>query len=510
MKLNFTRVVLFLLWICNSIPAKAAVFVVSNTNDSGPGSLRAAILNSNVTGPGPNSINCPLTGTITLASNLPAIDIAVAVNGPASGILEITKTGFSGTLFYTNNSLKPPIVLNDLTFFNLYLTGVVYNQGGITINRCIFRNNNSCHLIANAANSIISNCSFYANTDCICIFFPAAGFATSISNKFNNCSFYNNTSVSSFATSCINSGGAPFILTNCTFANNSSGSGAAVYMTAISNGKSSAINCTFYGNAALNGAGGAIFTNALRALRLENCILVGNTATTTGPDMNGNDSSLYGHNIIGNTGGILFRGSVAGNITGVAPGVVLNTTINNNGGLTKTLALVAASPAIDGSSPILAPPNDQRFYTRVGNADIGAYEYGSNTPLPVQLLSFDGKYVDNNIKLDWKTAVEIYADKFIIEKSSDALSWQVISTVNAKGNTGENNGYVYIDNTISSEINYYRLLQQDQDGKVNALKILAVRVNSKNQWIIYPTLIHNRKFYILATQNTDRPLMLTI
>jgi hypothetical protein len=49
-----------------------------------------------------------------------------------------------------------------------------------------------------------------------------------------------------------------------------------------------------------------------------------------------------------------------------------------NGGLTKTIALVAGSPAINAALSAKAPKVDQRGFLRVGAPDIGAYEYGAD------------------------------------------------------------------------------------------------------------------------------------
>ena len=65
-----------------------ATFTVSNLNDSGAGSLRAAIEASNAAPPGEaNTISFTVSGTIVLASNLPAI------TNPTSIIAGSTDTG---------------------------------------------------------------------------------------------------------------------------------------------------------------------------------------------------------------------------------------------------------------------------------------------------------------------------------------------------------------------------------------------------------------------------------
>lgn len=67
---------------CLATSAQAADFIVSNTNDSGPGSLRQAIVNSNTAG-GSNTITFSTSGTVTLASELPPItsNVSIAANG---------------------------------------------------------------------------------------------------------------------------------------------------------------------------------------------------------------------------------------------------------------------------------------------------------------------------------------------------------------------------------------------------------------------------------------------
>lgn len=71
--------------------ATAASFTVANTEDSGTGSLRAAILASNdpaVT----DTITITATGTIALEAALPAVSDDVTITGPGAGSLTITRS----------------------------------------------------------------------------------------------------------------------------------------------------------------------------------------------------------------------------------------------------------------------------------------------------------------------------------------------------------------------------------------------------------------------------------
>jgi hypothetical protein len=118
------------------------------------------------------------------------------------------------------------------------------------------------------------------------------------------------------------------------------------------------------------------------SFRSQNTIIAGNSATTV-PDISGNLGSL-GHDLIGNTQG----GS------GFDPTDLLNVNpllgpLQDNGGPTKTMALLPGSPAIDAGDNTGAPDWDQRGpgYPRIvaGTIDIGAFEVqiGAATHLAV-------------------------------------------------------------------------------------------------------------------------------
>src|SRR5437867_1674124 len=76
--------VLIFLWLLLSPPAEAALLTVTNTEDSGPGSLRQALLDANNT-PGPDNIHFSIPGpgphTITPETDLPAISGPVTIDG---------------------------------------------------------------------------------------------------------------------------------------------------------------------------------------------------------------------------------------------------------------------------------------------------------------------------------------------------------------------------------------------------------------------------------------------
>lgn len=83
-----------------------STFTVSNLNDSGAGSFRAALTEANAT-PGRDTVDFSVSGTISLASALPAITDSVDIDGTTpspflfkqSPVVEIDFNGFDGMTF---------------------------------------------------------------------------------------------------------------------------------------------------------------------------------------------------------------------------------------------------------------------------------------------------------------------------------------------------------------------------------------------------------------------------
>ena len=84
-------IIMILSSILSTLGAQAAAFSVTNSNDSGSGSLRQAILNANAAG-GSNTITFQsgLAGTITLTSGQITISNNLSVQGPGAGSLAIS------------------------------------------------------------------------------------------------------------------------------------------------------------------------------------------------------------------------------------------------------------------------------------------------------------------------------------------------------------------------------------------------------------------------------------
>jgi len=111
---------------------------------------------------------------------------------------------------------------------------------------------------------------------------------------------------------------------------------------------------------------------------IENSIIYANRS------LYGDDSDTlhsWGHNILSSVGTIIVDGNSGTDKNSADPKLA---PLRDNGGDTKTHALMAGSPAIDAGNSIFSV--DQRGEHRKGPPDIGAYEYQGFSLAPIYML----------------------------------------------------------------------------------------------------------------------------
>jgi len=108
----------------------AATFTVTNTDDSGTGSLRQAIIDAN-TAAGSDVIDASgISGTITLASALPNITTDIAINGAGESSLTITGVDTHRIFFVNGGSFA----INNMTLTHGASSGYaafIFNAGSV-------------------------------------------------------------------------------------------------------------------------------------------------------------------------------------------------------------------------------------------------------------------------------------------------------------------------------------------------------------------------------------------
>ena len=379
---------LFLDKIIFAIPS----FTVTSTADHNDGAcdaadctLREAIIAANMRG-GLETIQFApgVTGTIQLGSALPTITTSMNLEGPGANLLTVRRdSGGDYRIFTIGNGTAqgPTVEISRLTIANGRLDNSSFpaNSGGGLLNESGF--------VSLTDSAITGNFAYYGGG--LCNF---GGGALNLlgctvndnSALFNGGGIYNSNA---------GQGEAAVTLTNSTLSGNSADIGGAISnyaATIVSTASVSIRNSTLSGNSATSSAGGIHAQRdsaSMTIVRLANTIL---RTGASGANLQSVGSAAIisqGHNL---------SNDAAGGDDSTGPDGFLNATgdirntnpqldpagLANNGGPTKTVALLSDSPAINLGDDLLAPLLDQRGLPRFGVSDIGAFEFHPPAPTP--------------------------------------------------------------------------------------------------------------------------------
>ena len=310
--------------LLGSFPVGAAwagnIYPVTNLNDSGSGSLRAAITSTNGDPDSTITFQPGLSGTIVLASAEPTITNSLTIQGPSATTLRVDG-GQAVRLF----SLSSPPTIHPIA---VTISNLILQNGSDALDK-----SGGSAILNNGGNLTVSGCTLGANR-------AAQGGA-------------------------VFSAGGTVNLINCTFAyNTATGSGGGV---GLGSSAAATVNgCTFVVNSA--GSGGAISSSG-STVTLTDDLIYGDT----GGEISGSGVSAAYCDIQDSTPANTFTDG----------GHNINTDPNfgklqDNGGPTITWTLLPGSPCFGAgiASPSLA--TDQRGIARplTGGIEIGSYSKG--------------------------------------------------------------------------------------------------------------------------------------
>ncbi len=135
------------------------------------------------------------------------------------------------------------------------------------------------------------------------------------------------------------------------------------------------------------------------------------------------------------------------------------------------------------------------YYLRVmdyfnDNGQFNISALGS-TALPVNILSFDAKSLNNKtVQLTWNVAAEVDVKEYVVERSNDNKNWSAIGSVKAI----QKSTYGFNDNSPISGVNYYRLAVKDVNASVAFSDIRTVNFSGKGNMALYPNPANNTLF----------------
>jgi hypothetical protein len=417
------------------IPVRATTITVTNTNDSGAGSLRQALAIAN---DGDTIDATGVSGIITLATGELLVEKSVTISAGGADVLAVDGNA-SSRVFHIVSGERATI--SGLTIRNGHddsIGGGIDNEGGatLTITNSTLNGNAAGSVgnpavegggIFNSGTLTIANTTVSANT--------AGGISGAGGGIYNggtltvvNSTFSANTAIKGAG---IDNGGTAntVTITNSTF----SGNAASAYGGACFNGGTLQIaNSTLSGNSAFIG-GGILVSGPLQ---------IGTTILNTGDS--GANIDSFGVVTVTSLGYNLSSDNAGGHLTG--PGDQINTDpvlgpLQDNGGPTFTHSLLPGSPAIDAGDPNFSSPPffDQRGpgFNRVveGRIDIGSFEVQSQT-VAIQLEASGRKVRGiNTVRLTWSgatsTNVDVYRDNMLIVTTANDGSYR-----DSTGDTG--------------------------------------------------------------------------
>ena len=367
-------------------PAQAATYTVTNTDDSGGGSLRQAILDANANS-GADIIDFSVSGTITLNSAFPHVTDSLTITGP--GAASLTVDGNSNQLFF----FADPLGSQTHTMYGLTLTGGTGSSGfggaislfqseTLTLDSCIISGNTAAHgggIYSWSSTLTVKNSRISDN--------EATTEGGGISIDGTSRTFIDNSTIMSnraVTGGGIYDSGSQLQVTNTTISGNGpSNSGGGIY----TNTGGLFHNVTISGNSANVGGG---ISNAISPLLLFSATLADNTGISTGSGLYNSGSVTLKNTIVTNNlgagsscvntgGGTLTSNGYnldSGNSCGfIHPDDLTNTDpllgpLYENGGPTRTHALLSHSPAIDsGGYPGFGGLKDQRGFARPQDGD---------------------------------------------------------------------------------------------------------------------------------------------
>lgn len=110
-------------------------------------------------------------------------------------------------------------------------------------------------------------------------------------------------------------------------------------------------------------------------------------------------------------------------------------------------------------------------------ASFGRFAIGSiSFPLPLKFVSFSAVKENSAVKLKWQTANEEGVRNYEVQKSVEGGAFVTIATVNAANNDYQL--YQFLDASVLSSKNYYRIKAIDFDGKAIFTKVIIVTTDN--------------------------------
>lgn len=128
------------------------------------------------------------------------------------------------------------------------------------------------------------------------------------------------------------------------------------------------------------------------------------------------------------------------------------------------------------------------------------------TPLPIELLYFEGEMVGEDNLLTWATASEKNNDFFTLERSRNGIDFEVLVVVPGAGTSTTTLNYDRFDYDPFNGISYYRLKQTDFDGQYTYSQTIALSRTMEEAMLseLFPNPANNSVNFELNTPKSGK------
>ena len=121
----------------------------------------------------------------------------------------------------------------------------------------------------------------------------------------------------------------------------------------------------------------------------------------------------------------------------------------------------------------------------------------------------------NAVQLKWESSKKTNAQEFVIEKSTDKNTWQLVATVFGAPHKPQATSFFHIDYQPTENISYYRLKSKSKDGKENFSNIVPVNYLKKEGATagmnLHPNFSEDYKIVNIAFEEVlDKEILLVV
>ena len=352
--------------------------LVTNLNDSGPGSLRQALIDA--APPAVITFDPSLTGDLEIDSTL-VVQRSVHILGRGPGVIRITAQQGDYPAF-TIQPTATETVIEQLSIVSSHHNGNGGGcavLGGLELSRCELSDHHcdgggACAYVAPGATLRLTDCTLRDSTSDVS---GGAVFADDgASVEIAGCTINDNEARAGGAAIAADAGAAVNV-ENSTITRNAGTGGPGGGAILVATGSTvTLVHCTLADNSTANRGGGVLVQGTLHAT---NCIFARNSDGKGEPEISnkgGTNDTTFSLVRVGSGSGL--SDGANGNLVGtpVEPLDAELGPLQANGGPTRTMALRPDSPALNAATLLPATPKDQRGVLRPQGpaSDMGAYE----------------------------------------------------------------------------------------------------------------------------------------